>query len=250
MTSKLDVSFNSIVINLFLLFFTFNSVAQEISKNQKNSKALLKKIEKEYHPEVIGISENGLIKGRNALKKYLIDFHERNGAEVDYTTDYKVAVLEALEYEIGSSKTDKGGEFAHILIWSKEKSSPQIIAEVVFEKSGNPEVPAELAKARDNWVEFCNKNNAKDLVEALYTEDAIYYNRGRVLRGHDQLSREYSYMDNPAYTLQLNPKHIEMVSDKMVFEIGRCSGSYPLPYILVWKMQNDGSWKIYFDSNY
>ena len=69
----------------------------------------------------------------------------------------------------------------------------------------------QLKKARKKWVKLCNKHKARNLVEELYTKDAIYYNRGRVLRGHDLISQEYSYMNNPSYSLQLNPKHIEMV---------------------------------------
>ena len=57
-------------------------------------------------------------------------------------------------------------------------------------------------------------------------------------------------MDSPSYKLQLNPEHIEVVSEDIIYEIGICNGSYPLPYVLVWNKQPDGEWKIYFDSNY
>lgn len=88
------------------------------------------------------------------------------------------------------------------------------------------------------------------MAEELYTTDAIYYNRGRVLQGHDQLSSEYGYMNDPSYRVELHPEHIEIVFDDIIYEIGLCFGSYNLPYILVWKKHEEGDWKIYLDSNY
>ena len=225
------------ILKLSLLLIVLNTYAQEITDDS------------EYHPNAIRISKIGVNQGRDAINKELIEFQNIVGHFVDYKTIHKLPVLQALDYEIRLSETSKGKKFAHIVIRSKESVS-QKMAEVVFEKTDNLEIPAELSKARQKWVVLCNKHNSRNLVTELYTDDAIYYNRGRVLRGHEQLSNEYIYMDNPSYTLQLNPTHVEMVTSDMIFEIGKCSGSYPLPYILVWKKENDGSWKIYFDSNY
>ena len=250
MISQLIAYRRNIVFNLFLLLIAFSAVAQETNNDSNNTDSYENRIESEYHPRAILISKESLSEGRDAFKTQLIEFYKSRGGMVEFETKFKIPVYDILEYEISSSQTAKGGSYAHIFIWSKEQGSEQKIAELVFEKSGSSEISPELAKARKNWEKLCNKHNSKNLVTELYTEDAIYYNRGRILRGHDQLSQEYSYMNNPAYSLQLNPKHIEVVAEDLIFEIGMCSGSYNLPYILVWKQQDDGSWKIYFDSNY
>lgn len=245
MISKVIPFRTKLFINLFLIAFMCGSMAQK-KKDVSNN------IDSQYHPNVIGISNDGIVKGRDAMKTYLRNFYSSRGSLEDSKTHYKIPVYDGiLEYEIGSFKTQEGGQFSHTIIWTKGNSSKQKIVEVVYENTSNSiEIPAELESARKKWVKLCNDHNSKKLVTQLYTEDAIYYNRGRLLRGHDQLSQEYSYMDNATYKLQLTPKHIEQVSDDIIFEIGKCSGSYNLPYLLVWKKQKEGNWKIYMDSNY
>ena len=239
-----------LILSLVPFLLVFHSYAQETSDDTNSSTSVPETIGSEYHPSAILISETGLIEGRDAIKSYLTDLYKNQGARVDYKTSYKIPVLQVLEYEIGLSRMEIDGQYAHSIVWSVENGSGQKIAEVIFESTNNVEIPDELTTARKKWVRLCNEHNARKLVETLYTEDAIYYNRGRVLNGHEQLSREYSYMNDTSYTLQLNPKHVEMVREDLVFEIGQCSGSYPLPYLLVWKKQKDGDWKVYFDSNY
>ncbi len=233
---SVNLFLTKLILKIFLILISLKSFSQEIHKTK-------------YDPDAISISESGLLKGQDAISAYWKEFQKFEGEFIKYETVYKTQVLNVLEYEIGLSETANDGQFAHIVIWSKEKDTPKM-AEVIFRVETSLDVPPKLTEARNKWVKLCNEHNAKDLVTELYTEDAIYYNRGRVLTGHNQLSMEYSYMNDPSYSLQLNPKHIEMVRDDLIFEIGQCSGSYPLPYILIWKKQQDGDWKIYFDSNY
>jgi ketosteroid isomerase-like protein len=56
-------------------------------------------------------------------------------------------------------------------------------------------------------------------------------------------------MSNESYQLTLNPITIETVNPETVFEIGQCEGSYNGKYILIWKKQTDGQWRIWVDSN-
>ena len=252
MISKVFTFRTNHFLTLFLFLTSYCCLAQEVklapeSEMVKNKQQDIQLI---YHSDVVGVSKNGIIKGRNAINTYLRDFYTNHGVLQEFKTHYRRSVVSGLDYEIGSFQTKKGSAFMHIIIWTKENDLDLRIVEVVYEMSGNKEVPAGIAKAREKWMTLCNTHNSNKLVTELYTEDAIYYNRGRVLKGHNQLSQEYSYMQNPSYKLQLTPEHIEMVSDDMAFEIGKCDGSYYLPYILVWKKQSDGSWKIFMDSNY
>ena len=248
---SIHIHIRSLLLLILITFgLSFHTNAQGEKDKSHNSNHSLSNIDTQYHPNAIGISKNGLIEGREAIKSYLTDFYKKHGSLVDFQSLYKVPVLQTLEYEIGISQTEKGSQFAHIIIWTKEKDSKQKIADIAYEKTMATRVPAKLKKARKQWIKLCQKKNAKTLVSELYTEDAIYYNRGRILRGHDQLAQEYSYMENTSYTLNLTPQHIEVVAEDIIYEIGMCSGSYNLPYILVWKKEADGEWRIYVDSNY
>lgn len=239
---------------LVLVFITLFIVCRGFAQSQNDgiNNNLLDDAISQYHSSVVGISKTDLIKGQEAMKAYLLNLYGNQNKLLNYKSHFTIPVYELLEYEIGLSQTENDNQFAHLIIWSKENGSKQRIAEVIFEKSieKDNDIPNELAKAREKWMKLCNSNKSGKLVKELYTENAIYFNRGRILRGHSQLANEYSYMDNPTYKLQLKPEHIEMVSEDIIFEIGMCSGSYPLPYVLVWNKQPDGVWKIYFDSNY
>lgn len=206
----------------------------------------------EYHPEVVGISANGLTQGWDAMKSYLKEFENEQGARVNSESLKRIAVHQRMDFEIGAFETDKGNRFANISIWVKGDDSSKRILEAIYETASNENnnVIVEIAMARKKWVELCNAHDAEKLVIELYTEDAIYYNRGRLLIGREKLSAEYNYMNNPSYSLDLTPSHLLKVTDEMVFELGMCSGSYNLPYLLIWKKEADGNWRIYFDSNY
>ena len=45
----------------------------------------------------------------------------------------------------------------------------------------------EIDQPRNNWVNYCAAKNAYELVKNVYTADAYYYNRGRLLQGLVQL---------------------------------------------------------------
>ncbi|MEN0051242.1 MAG: hypothetical protein AAF806_29525 [Bacteroidota bacterium] len=107
----------------------------------------------------------------------------------------------------------------------------------------------EIDTARAKWMELCNQHDAAELVEQLYTDNAIYYNHKPVLIGTESIAVEYSYMNNPDYSLKLVPLTVEPANKNIVFEIGQCSGSYNGKYVLIWKKVADGVWKILLDSN-
>ncbi len=197
------------------------------------------------------ISESGLIRADKDIQSFISNFNQANGSIVGYKSNYSVQVNALLDYEIGEIRA---GDQMFSVMFIKRKdgdSGPQIEFLVIY-KMGNPEDKTEsiLNKRRDEWVKLCNAHNASELVKELYTKDAYYYNRGRLLQGTDAISKEYSYMNSSGYSLNLTPKHSVFVTADITYEIGRCSGSYPLPYMLLWKKGEDGTWKVLMDSNY
>ena len=106
-----------------------------------------------------------------------------------------------------------------------------------------------IKKQRAEWIRLCNAHDANTLIETLYTENTMYYNKGRLLTGRVDLVTEYEYMNNPQYNLTLNPILIEPVSETVVYEMGQCKGSYNGKYLLVWQKNSNGVWKVLFDSN-
>lgn len=197
------------------------------------------------------ISESGLVRGNKDVQSFVSKFNQSNGSSLSYQSNYSVQVNALLDYEIGEIEAS-GQTFSVMFIKRKDDESGPKIEFLVIYKMGDPggETESIINQRRKEWVELCNAHNAGKLVKELYTKDAYYYNRGRLLQGTDAISKEYSYMNSSGYSLNLTPKHSVFVTDDITYEIGRCSGSYPLPYMLLWKRLEDGTWKVLMDSNY
>ena len=196
-------------------------------------------------PEAYILAGDELIKGEVAIQKYISQF----GKPYTYTKEFGIQVNDRLEYEMGALKI-RSKVFSVLFIRSKSTDNKQIEFLVVYEKEDTNEDLSSIDAARANWMKLCNAHQADNLVSNLYHKEAYYYNRGRLLKGTKAITSEYSYMNSPTYSLQLTPKQVILVNANIAYELGRCSGSYPLPYLLVWQKQPDATWKILLDSNF
>jgi ketosteroid isomerase-like protein len=199
---------------------------------------------------VLILTEVGLLKDTPNINQFVSDFEAKNGKINTYTKEFSIDVNSSLDYEIGEIQTDLRSYAVMFLKTKREEVSAKIEFLVIYEKTSSQIDLMAIDKMRKEWMTLCNSHQVDQLVKQLYLPDAYYYNRGRLIQGTKALSAEYSYMNAPSYSLNLTPKHIVSVTSDIVYEIGRCSGSYPLPYILVWKKQKDGKWLILMDSNY
>ncbi|MCI3936533.1 hypothetical protein MQX03_04940 [Chryseobacterium aahli] len=86
-----------------------------------------------------------------------------------------------------SYKTDNGKEFIGIVIWKIENG--KIIREFEFTKESNLDSKkfdtTNIDERRKLWIQFCNENNSKNLVEELYSNNTIYYNHKPLIKGGD-----------------------------------------------------------------
>ena len=107
-----------------------------------------------------------------------------------------------------------------------------------------------IDKARAKWVELCNAKDSEVLVDQLYHNPTVYYNSGRApITEKETLAKEYSYMNNPNYELNLTSILTTPVTPDIAFEIGQCSGSYQGKYIIIWKKHPEFGWQVLVDSN-
>ena len=192
------------------------------------------------------ILSEGTLHSGNDIEKFTSHFEKTNPSS-SYQQTFSIDVNQNLSYEIGELQTEKS---LYSVMLVKRKDNAQIEFLTIYKNEDPSSQTALLDSRRKDWMENCNAHNADKLVKELYTSNAYYYNRGRLLEGSKALSAEYSYMNSPNYSLKLTPKHVVFVSNSVAFEIGRCSGSYPLPYMLVWEKQKNGKWQILMDSNY
>ena len=205
---------------------------------------------KQLMDDVVILSERGMIRGEKQVSGFVSDLISDSNGETTYSKTFNAAVNPNLVYEIGELLLNNQS-YQVMFIKRKNNKQRQSIEFLVIYRNESPVTEHSALKVkRDMWMEFCNTHQAGALVRQLYTKEAYYYNRGRLLQGTKALSTEYSYMNSPSYSLQLTPKHIVFVSPQIAYEIGQCSGSYPYPYMLLWNKTKNGQWKIMMDSNY
>jgi len=154
-----------------------------------------------------------------------------------------------LEYEVGEFLDSKHKKYKHLIIWETKDSKRHRVFEFIEKVEPSDILLLEIEGRRKLWMELCNKNNAADLINEMYSENTLYFNHKPIIKGRDLLIQEYQYMNNEEYELTLIPEIIEIVNKDFVFEIGQCKGGYNGKYILIWRKGENGKWEIFIDSN-
>lgn len=262
------------LILLFVIVFTMackqkpdkeenrNTIKAETVRTDKASDYLIDWVDAVNNNTIHALEK---IYASNAVMVVSVDSIIENSSQIaNYygLKKYKIIAIESLfnveaskgrgiKYELIRYKTEDLKEYIQIIIWRSENG--KVIREFEFTERSNPEAKEvdidRIADRRELWVELCNANNAENLIKQLYTANPIYFNHKPLVKGLEDLNKEYSYMNNDNYKLNLQPIKLEVVNTDFAFEIGQCSGSYNGKYILVWKKQADGNWKIHIDSN-
>ncbi len=162
-------------------------------------------------------------------------------------TNYRVNANALYDYEIGNFTLANGDQYTHVVIWNTSLQKRDF--EFISKAESNTPLDPQIDVRRNQWIALCNAHNAMALVSELYTTNTVYYNHKPVVVGIDAVANEYGYMNNPNYTLNLSPLHLEMVTPTLAYEIGQCSGSYNGKYIIIWQKDAEGIWKVLVDSN-
>lgn len=215
--------------------------------NNKNSKD----IKDRYTTNAIKIiSADSILNNASGIANYYKNSGER------ITTIESLFQVEANEkrgihYEIVKLSTENLKEYIQLVIWKfNDKKKVREFEFTMKSDLKSKEIDKKIiSERRDLWIKLCNEHNAKNLVNELYTSNTLYFNHKPLIIGTENLIKQYSYMNKEKYNLILQPLKLEPVSENLAIEIGQCQGSYGGKYILVWKKEPGGKWKIYVDSN-
>jgi len=201
-----------------------------------------------YIEEAVIIAEDGTVyEGQTSRMSYFKNLKEEVGDLQYGNVLFETTTARDISYQVGEFGSSNKSSYKYICIQEQNGlRALDFYAKADQDHQGNLE---EIDVARAEWMRLCNQHNAAELVKQLYTDNAIYYNHKPVLTGFTSISKEYSYMNNPEYSLKLVPLIVQPVNPKIVFEIGQCSGSYNGKYVLVWEKEEKGTWKILLDSN-
>ncbi|MDT0608145.1 YybH family protein [Croceitalea rosinachiae] len=197
------------------------------------------------------VSADSIIAGSSAIADYYINLStEITESQTLFLSEANKS--EGIHYELISYRIAEAKEYAQAVIWkSIDGVKVREFEYTVKRDISDPEaLKDQISKRRDLWIQLCNKHNAENLVKKLYTSDAIYFNHKPLVIGAENISKEYRYMNNDNYNLTLKPLIVEIVTGDIAFEIGKCAGSYGGKYVIVWKKEPGGRWKVFIDSNF
>ena len=190
------------------------------------------------------------LKSKNLIASYYTDLL-RSGTRFTAVHPYqRFTETSDLIYETGYLTTQTQEIYQYMTVWKNVAGSWKRELETIAKKTAANNDAGQLELVRAKWMKLCNAHTPAKLLEEVYAENAYYYNRGRLLQGRKQLTEEYTYMADPNYQLTLTPKAVHVVNPDMVYEIGKCSGSYGGHYIIRWEKQPDSNWQVTLDTNY
>lgn len=182
------------------------------------------------------ISADSIIDSSSQIANYYA-IHKNKITSIESLFSVEADIDRRINYELIRYKTENLTEYIQIVIWRLEDE--KVIR--VFEFTESSSLGAirvdtkEITVRRKLWIELCNANNSENLVKQLYSPNTIYFNHKPIVKGIDDLIKEYDYMNNKDYTLNLQPLKLEVVNSDFAFEIGQCHGSYNGKYILYGK---------------
>ena len=227
---------------LFCITLFIVSCNQKSPSTEKNTQ----QPEFSYTDNAVKILENGSILSSS---EEINEYYSQNPPQIEvFDSVFSIKANRDYWYEIATFKSE-GQSYKQLIITldsAREKRNFEFIAKA---DEVTLDIISTINARRKEWIELCNQHNARELVTKLYSKEPIYYNHKPVITNVDSLVKEYSYMNNPKYALNLSPKHIEIVNSQLIFEIGQCSGSYGGKYILIWEKDENEEWRIKIDSN-
>lgn len=202
-----------------------------------------------YEENSIRILENGeVLNGRDQIKDSILK------STLSLTSIKRDTLLlahkgRAIEYEISENIYENDERQKILTIWQTKDQQRTRVFEFVSKIEASKIDHLALNERRRQWMILCNKHNAKELIDDLYSENTLYYNHKPLVKGRAQLTQEYGYMNNENYSLTLEPELVDKVNEDIIFELGQCSGSYGGKYIIIWRKEEDGKWRVFIDSN-
>jgi len=154
-------------------------------------------------------------------------------------------------FDMGIYKA-QNGNFASIVGWKRISGKWMREIQILYPLETGAEAPlTEMINSyAEAWMKYSNAHDHAQLIEVVYSPEAVYVNGGRVDVGRKEIIDRYAYMSNPNWYIQLFPVKQLEVQDDILFEIGRYESTGTGHYVIVWEKQESGQWQACLDFNF
>ena len=259
-TIYLFINFKDLGIKLFvwsIFLFSIGSIGQEraisletmslqsewiATQNDKKQDTFL------YNDASGLFANDSLFIGPISINKALENLYANIGALVKYDTLASYQLNEGQALVLGVYTTAKGQKMPSIIGWRKEDAWIKSF-EVIEAKSIRSEVDmADIDLLRSSWELYSNQHRPDLIVKNVFAPNGRYFYNGIENKGQ-QIADAYGYMTNETYAIDLNPRKVYQVTDKLVYEIGVYKSNGQGLYFLLWTKE-EGTWKLLLDFNF
>lgn len=207
-----------------------------------------------YYLNNAGLYFNGkMYQGVQEINNRLLDLKENSKNFKSLDTIQFVKHDSSHVYDIGFYKDWDQQVYVYLIAWNKKEGTWKKEFEAIHSFDEDPKFTLDkegIDNARNLWVQRSNNHDHRSLIEQSYTSDAIYFNNGKVDRGTEEIVSRYAYMSRPNWKIKLTPIKTFAVKEDLIYEIGQYKSNGIGHYIILWKKETNGLWKVSLDFNF
>jgi ketosteroid isomerase-like protein len=192
-----------------------------------------------------------IYQGEDLINEELKNFRNKIKG-IKYLGSIKMVEHDSLRFfDVGLYKDKSKAYHAYLIAWNKVDDFWKKELEIIQPYNNSSKLnEQEITAAREQWVQLSNSHNHRALIEQSYTENAIYFNNGKIDKGVEEIVTRYAYMSNPNWKIELNPIQLLSVQEDLVYEIGKYKSGGVGHYFILWTKDKEGVWKVRLDFNF
>jgi hypothetical protein len=216
--------------------------------NRDASKDLLTK----YYLDAAGLFIEGkMIQNSAAIASALHELKAETGKIISFQSLGIHRQNDTRYFEMGQYISNSPDVFLiGIIAWNKQGDQWKKELEILYKNQEFDVFDVNgIDEAREKWVELSNAHNHQNLVNEVYTRDAIYFHKAIISKGTQNIVPRYAYMSNPKWSITLESLQQIPVNNNLVLEVGKYTSSGIGLYILIWQRTID-KWQALFDFNF
>lgn len=259
MKKELIIKLSAGTLIFLVIFFLLNCKSREgenkfadLDKSMKDFVRNIDTSEKFLTRAILFKPDDTTIRGNSAVADYFKKTFSGKSKIVSHTLLYRKKA-EVNIYDIGYYRLKDNRKIFYFISWTKSGLGWRKEIEVLNEGELHVESAEKEINGRlERFCEIINStHNLRLLFDELYREKTYFYNKSRLYTGYDEMLIPYKSMKSEYYSIGLASEHLSMVGPGIAYHIGSFTvGDYPGIFVLIWKKDKEGTWRIVLDTNH
>jgi hypothetical protein len=216
----------------------------------------VKKLPPLYLKQAMMVKPDENIFGQDAIRMYVAD-HPREFKKYSSSESLQLfkhsdrKVLDVGYLNIEDDLKNVVDRKLYVVAWRKIDDTWLRELDIILPSDNAQFGDDELADVRSTWVKYANGNDPAAMVSTLFLPDAVYLNNSQASTGHLAITGRLDFIKNPAFSINLKNEKFIKVDDSTAIDIGNwLTSEFVGYYLILWKVDEAGEWKISLYFNY